>query len=720
MRLNFAQLLLLAVAAVSRSTRAVEKDLLVLTVAASETDGLKQFLRSTSKHGLEVKVLGLGKESTEVRRVDLLHKELETHKLDDNLIILFTENYDVVFTGGAGAIQERFAKFEARIVFSADGFCRPDDSAKDHYPLVKRSEKRFLNSAAFIGHARELYEVTTRPSSSQDEDDDQRYYTSVFLDREQRARWNIKLDTRSKIFQNLNGALDDVVMKFRGRHSYVYNKISGTSPAVLLVRGDGRPRTVFNRMADTLVNGWTAKTGCMSCRQDTVSLAGVKLGDYPTVLLALFLTQPTPFTREFFQRIAALDYPKNRIDLYVYNKEECHQTDVTAFMEQFGRDYQSVTSISLSENVREATGRNWAIEECLQKSCEYYLSVEAVAQLTSPHVITTLIEQNRSIIAPFLRGPLKFPDYWEELTTHFTLSEQQKFLPRRKDMCLWNVPLVRNAVLVHGQILEGLRHAYTGNPAADADASFCQRAKELGYFLYQIDEEPRGHLVDPAGFETFHVVNELFNIRNNPYDWALRYLHPDYFHTLKRDSLVEEPCPGVYWMPIVSDTFCREFVREMDAFGKWSSGSHYDPRLPSKREAYPTIDIHMDAIGFDKQWLFFLALFVNPLQKRVYPGYVHFPPEAKVMFIARYRQEEQPSLAPHHDASIYTINIALNTPGVDFEGGGCRFIRHDGNCDITALRKGWTFLHPGGFSHFHEGLPTTNGTRYILVSFVVH
>lgn len=26
--------------------------------------------------------------------------------------------------------------------------------------------------------------------------------------------------------------------------------------------------------------------------------------------------------------------------------------------------------------------------------------------------------------------------------------------------------------------------------------------------------------------------------------------------------------------------------------------------------------------------------------------------------------------------------------------------------------------HPGRVTHFHEGLPTTSGTRYILVSFV--
>ena len=50
------------------------------------------------------------------------------------------------------------------------------------------------------------------------------------------------------------------------------------------------------------------------------------------------------------------------------------------------------------------------------------------------------------------------------------------------------------------------------------------------------------------------------------------------------------------------------------------------------------------------------------------------------------------------------------------QGGGCRFLRYD--CVISAPRKGWGLLHPGRLTHYHEGLPTTRGTRYIMVSFV--
>lgn len=51
-----------------------------------------------------------------------------------------------------------------------------------------------------------------------------------------------------------------------------------------------------------------------------------------------------------------------------------------------------------------------------------------------------------------------------------------------------------------------------------------------------------------------------------------------------------------------------------------------------------------------------------------------------------------------------------------FQGGGCRFLRYD--CIVSSPRKGWGLLHPGRLTHYHEGLPTTRGTRYIMVSFV--
>ena len=86
------------------------------------------------------------------------------------------------------------------------------------------------------------------------------------------------------------------------------------------------------------------------------------------------------------------------------------------------------------------------------------------------------------------------------------------------------------------------------------------------------------------------------------------------------------------------------------------------------------------------------------------------------MFVVRYRPEEQAYLRQHHDHSTYTLSLALNTPGKDFQGGGCRFIRQ--NCSILDTMPGQITVHPGRLTHLHEGLETTQGTRYIMISFL--
>lgn len=701
-----------------------EKELLVLTVATEETDGFKQFMRSAKKYGIKVKVLGMGErwmggDMQGVgggQKVNLLKKEVEKLKHKDNLVIMFTDSYDVVFTDGAEVILERFDKFDGRVVFSAEGFCWPDPNVKEKYPPVKQSEKRFLNSGGFIGYPRELNEIL-QYSALKDDGDDQRYYTTLFLERSLRGKWNMKLDTRSEIFQNLNGALGDVIQKFRGNHSYLYNVVSGTSPVV--IHGNGPIKVEFNRMANYLADGWTTNSGCLSCLEDTISLQGLKPEDYPTVLIGLFLEYPTPFIREFFQRIAALSYPKQRIDLYIHNKEVYHVGDVEEFLKEHRDSYRSVAYISPSDNIGEIMGRNWAIEECIKKDCQYFFSVDSIAQLTDPNVLVTLIEQNRTIIAPMLSRPYKlWSNFWGALTDKgfYARSEDYVDIVEYKKMGLWNVPFVTNVILVQGHRMASLRKSHGHDANLDADMSFAKRARDLGYFMYVTNQQRQGHLVSPESFETTHTVNELYNLFENPYDWELRYLNPNYSHALREGAVIEQPCPDVYWLPLVTDTFCDEFIKVMDASKMWSDGSNKDSRLAGGYENVPTVDIHMNQVGFERHWLHILDTYVRPLQEHVFVGYFHRPPHAIMNFIVRYRPDEQPSLRPHHDSSTYTINIALNSPEIDFEGGGCRFIRYD--CAVRSTRKGWMLMHPGRLTHYHEGLTVTKGTRYIMISFV--
>ncbi|XP_055005910.1 multifunctional procollagen lysine hydroxylase and glycosyltransferase LH3-like [Boleophthalmus pectinirostris] len=210
--------------------------------------------------------------------------------------------------------------------------------------------------------------------------------------------------------------------------------------------------------------------------------------------------------------------------------------------------------------------------------------------------------------------------------------------------------------------------------------------------------------------------SRIFQNLNGAVDWREKYVHENYSKIFEDEkNFVEQPCPDVFWFPAFSDKMCDDLVDTMEEHGQWSGGSHKDERLAGGYENVPTVDIHMNQIDFEKEWLKFLKEYITPVTEKLYPGY--YPKAHAVMnFVVRYRPDEQPSLRPHHDSSTFTINIALNRKGHDYEGGGCRFLRYD--CKVEAPRKGWSFMHPGRLTHYHEGLPVTRGTRYIMVSFV--
>ncbi|CAG2059778.1 unnamed protein product [Timema podura] len=230
-----------------------------------------------------------------------------------------------------------------------------------------------------------------------------------------------------------------------------------------------------------------------------------------------------------------------------------------------------------------------------------------------------------------------------------------------------------------------------------------------------------------------------------------------------------------HWLEVL-----KAYVRPLQEL-MYTGYFHDDERIEGGYEAVPTRDIHMRQVGLTAHWDYILEEYVGPLQQTVFVGYtsvrhvfifgrmgglgvgvlyavsllllllwtVHSqggvcvlghmgqaftltdsfirpddnfyssitkPPRAIMNFVVRYRPDEQPSLRPHHDSSTYTINIALNRPKIDYQGGGCKFIRY--NCSVTDTRLGWLLMHPGRLTHYHEGLPVTSGTRYIMISFV--
>lgn len=699
-------------------------EFLAITVATESTDGFKRFARSARVFDVPVKVLGMGEDwrGGDVKRfaggghkVNLLKAELEKHKEDKNKIIMFTDSYDVIINAPASQIVREFREMKARVVFSTEGFCWPDKTLASEYPVPEKG-KPYLNSGAFIGYAPELYQIVSH-TPLPDDGDDQLYYTKIFLDKALRNKWNIKLDYTANIFQNLNGATADVELRFKGSEAYLQNTAYNTVP--LVIHGNGASKMVLNTLSAYLADSWNPETGCTACWEDQIEL-GDKTDEYPSVFLAVFLEVATPFTEEFFGRLLALRYPRDKLHLFVHNAVEFHAKEVAAFVEKHGGEFASVKVLGHEDDSKEWHARNRAVEECLKTDAKFYFNVDVNAHLDNPYTLKLLIEQNRDIVAPLLVRPYRaWSNFWGSLTADGFYARSMDYMDivEGRRTGLWNVPYIAACYLIKRSVLENekTRPNYIRN-LMDADMAFCENMREADKFMYVSNRATFGHLVSTDTFETTHLFNEMWQITENRWDWEQRYLHPNYSQALDKDFVNEMPCPDVFWFPLVTERFCQELIDTMEDYGKWSSGTNEDDRLDGGYENVPTRDIHMKQVGFDREWLLLLKNYVRPVQEKLFIGYFHNPPRSLMNFVVRYKPDEQPSLRPHHDSSTYTINVALNTPGKDYEGGGCRFLRY--NCSVTNTRCGWMLMHPGRLTHYHEGLPTIRGTRYIMISFV--
>ncbi|XP_068630751.1 procollagen-lysine,2-oxoglutarate 5-dioxygenase [Battus philenor] len=701
-------------------------DVTVLTVATEENDGFKRYIRSAKVYDINVEVLGKGLDwkggdmnfAGGGQKIILLKEKLADlmRTKEKDHIVLFTDSYDVMFLGSLGDILVKFkAMPKTRVLFSAEPFCWPDAKLASMYPNTEVTNP-YLNSGGFIGYLRELYEIVNS-NNVKDKDDDQLFYTKAYLNTNMRESLGITLDHKSEIFQNLNGALSDVQLRNNATEDWPFIENVATKVRPLIVHGNGPAKLTLNHLGNYLAKSWSPTKGCALCDEKRIQLEENNL---PKVMLAVFIEQATPFLEEFFQSIKEIDYPKNKIQLLLRNNIEYHETLVDQFFQNYSKEYATAKRIKPNDFISEAEARNIAKDRCVNSVCHYMFSVDSVSRINK-QTLRYLLSSGYDVIAPLLVRPSQaWSNFWGAINASgfYARSSDYMDIVYKTIRGVWNVPFITNCYLVNMDLFRTSagKEVTFMKEELDPDMAFCSSLRSIGVMMYVSNEQDLGHLVNPETYDISRTHPDIYQVLDNKVEWEARYLHPEYVNNFEDGRKPSMPCPDVYWFPIMSPRFCKEWIDIMEAYGQWSDGSNNDKRLESGYEAVPTRDIHMNQVGLEKQWLYILKEYVRPLQEMVFTGYFHNPPISIMNFVVRYRPEEQPSLRPHHDSSTYTINLALNSPNEDYTGGGCHFLRY--NCSVRDTRKGWLLMHPGRLTHYHEGLKITNGTRYIMISFV--
>lgn len=236
-------------------------------------------------------------------------------------------------------------------------------------------------------------------------------------------------------------------MRFKGNDSYLHNTLYNTIP--LIVHGNGLSKQILNSLGNYLANAWTPDNGCLNCHDDITELAADRPDMYPPILMAIFVTQPTPFLEEFFYKINHQNYPKSKIHIFIYNSELYHEKFIDQWMKKYGNKYTSRKMISPMNDIDSVSARNLALyvdeiyfnsllfaiilfihffflnaftstqklinfsNHCLLKGCSGYFSIDSVAHLDNKYTLKLLVEQQRGIVAPLLVRPsAAWSNFW--------------------------------------------------------------------------------------------------------------------------------------------------------------------------------------------------------------------------------------------------------------------------------------------------------------------
>ena len=193
--------------------------------------------------------------------------------------------------------------------------------------------------------------------------------------------------------------------------------------------------------------------------------------------------------------------------------------------------------------------------------------------------------------------------------------------------------------------------------------------------------------------------------------WDQKYLSPHLLTTGYEAKLITNKLSfGLYSFHYFTDAFCDELVKDLKGFDGWTKDRHGN---------YPTNDVLLQDYNSNLHGIYSTCInnIVLPIINTIYEGSTFKKENFKhETFIVRYKPGVQNSLRLHHDASTFSIILNLSQEGVDFEGGGTYFQKW--KMSINPKQIGTMTLHPGNITHKHGAQPVTEGTRYVVVSFI--
>lgn len=350
--------------------------------------------------------------------------------------------------------------------------------------------------------------------------------------------------------------------------------------------------------------------------------------------------------------------------------------------------------------------KNLSLQHFKNSNEDIFLNIDTNIELTN---LTFLKHLNDStIIAPLIINKNSlFSNFWGDVDKNGFYKRSSNYLQifNNEINGTFECTYINSCFSFKKNLLQKISSFYLENFKSewDYDATFAYNCRQNNIKMIIVNDETIGY------YKNKITLFDYFSEKN---DWMNKYFHPLFINFIKTNKLnYNTVCTDAFQFPIFTEKFCEELIELTEDKKLWSAGKHNDSRIQGGYEHHPTVDVHLNQINLENIWKDIVKNYISKVASFLYDGIT--TKETNINFVVKYSVTGQRKLNPHHDASTYTVNIALND---NFKGGGCHFIRQ--NVKVIDNPIGYSLIHPGKLTHYHAGIELLEGNRYILVSFI--
>lgn len=251
------------------------------------------------------------------------------------------------------------------------------------------------------------------------------------------------------------------------------------------------------------------------------------LNPWPHILVAILAKQKEPCLPLYLRCIEHLDYPKDRMTLYIRtnNNTDATETILRAWVERVGHLYAGVEfdSSDVVQNVQRFGVHEWNAErfsvlsrireESLMKTLSYGCECYFVADIDNflrPATLRELVATRLPIVSPFLRSALDtsyYSNYHADvnLDGYFSQCEQYNWILFRHIRGLIEVPVVNCTYLVRSEVIPFL--GYDDGSVRYPYVIFSDKARRAGVPQYIDNRQIYGYITFQEGDK--HFPNDI-------------------------------------------------------------------------------------------------------------------------------------------------------------------------------------------------------------------